>query len=70
MRVTRIRKFKKSSEVTLVLEGNDAQALCHAIDCSKKTQECIFPERFALGQKLLEQLNEKVAKVAWRQWQD
>ncbi len=66
MRVSRIRNFKNSTEVTLVLEGNDAQALVHAVEC----RNCIYPERWAEGKKLLDVLDQKVFKSSWKTWQD
>jgi hypothetical protein len=69
MRVGRIRKFKNSIEVTLVLDKHDGQALCHAIDCgSKKDYKCFYPERFLLGKQLLRKLYQEVFLKAWFSW--
>ena len=68
MRITRIREFKKSTELTIVLEGNDAQALCHAIDptCGDK---CSYPIRQQYGKQLLNDLWVVIRKC-WLVWQD
>lgn len=66
MRISRIRDFTNSTEITLVLEGNDAQALCHAIECKK----CENPKRKKLGLELLKQFNLLIFTKAWKVWKD
>ena len=68
MRITRVREFKKSTEITIVLEGNDAQALCHAIDpfCGDK---CRYPIRQQYGKQLLVDLWLEIRKH-WIVWED
>ena len=68
MRITRVRKFRKSTEMTIVLEGNDARALCHAIDSSCIIR-CIYPERRAYGLSLLHKLLAKFQEN-WLEWED
>lgn len=68
MKITRIRDFENSTEVTIVLKGNDAEALCHAIDCD---ENCEFPDRRKKGQNLLAELRDKVFFQYWkRPWKD
>jgi len=70
MRVSKIKEFENSTEVTIIFEGNDAQALDHVTDKMCQSGKCAYPRRFELGKALLERLHSEVFRKIWRSWQD
>lgn len=53
MRVSRIRRFKTSKEITLIVAKEDVTALSHAIFCHFNQYKCQFPKLEKAGDKLL-----------------
>jgi hypothetical protein len=61
MKVTRIRKHKRTTEITFVVNAEEAQNLAHFLSC----ENCIYPDRQAKGAKLAKQLYNKGVTHAW-----
>lgn len=74
MRVTRIRKFKRSrlSEITLRVSSKESEQICHAINCMQHKVQDGYPELQKAGLKLLESLSscgvETPKGVFWSTW--
>lgn len=52
MRIGRVRKNKRSTEITLVVESSEeARNACHFLNCTE--QHCAYPEYRQRGKELL-----------------
>ena len=65
MRISRIRKFKKSNEITIVLTRKEVIQLSHAIVCKHESGKCHYPEYEVPGIKLVKQLYKEGLVVLW-----
>ena len=72
MKVTRIRKFKRSgiSEITLRVSKKESEQICHAVNCMNHTETSGYPDLQRAGLELLESLTEPPpnAGVFWTTW--
>jgi len=56
MRVSRVRKFKKSREITFIVNEQEIMELKHAFFCHNEDYKCISPEMEEEGKELTYQL--------------
>jgi len=66
MKVTRIRKHRKTTEITFVVTKKEGKQLAHFLGCNPpQLGPCMFPALKEAGRVLANQLNRKGVWFAW-----